>query len=300
VAAVAGWRTTLSYPLTALARAVLPASLVHLAFVFPRTREVAVRVPGIHRVGYGIALGLLLLELNATYRGSFSTMLLVQRIEMVATAVAVILLCFSCWLSMRESPSRLARGQARVFLIGLGLLLAATLGGSLLEVSGGSLTAVTLGAALSPLPLGFAIARYHLFDLGISWRRTIAHVVYLSIWSGLFFVGVVSVRDQLPIPDWLRHPMVILAGVCLVLVPLDLGPPSPEALHRAHVPARIEDVGAAVGGPRLAAHPATRSGRHRARRAGARGRRRPELERVPLSGRRTFISPRAGCGKPGV
>ena len=221
VAAVAGWRSTLSYPLTALARAVLPASLIHLAFVFPRTREVAVRVPGIHRVGYGIALGLLLLELNATYRGSLSTMLLVQRIEMVATGVAVFLLWVSSWLSMRESPSRLARGQAKVFLNGLALLLAATVGGSLLDVPGGSLTVVTLGVTLSPLPLGYAIASHHLFDLGFSWRKTVAHVVYLSIWSGLFFLGVVSVRDQLPIPDWLRHPMVILSGVCLVLVPLD-------------------------------------------------------------------------------
>ena len=101
VAAVAGWTSARSYPLTALARAVLPAALIHLAFVFPRTREVAVRVPGIHRVAYGVALGLLLLELNAAYRGSHSTMLLLQRIGMVATAVAVLLLCFSSWLSMR-------------------------------------------------------------------------------------------------------------------------------------------------------------------------------------------------------
>jgi signal transduction histidine kinase len=221
VAAVAGWTSPRSYPLTAAARVVLPAALVHLAFVFPRTREVAVRVPGIHRFGYGIAAGFFLLELNSAYRGSFSTMLLLQRIEMVATVVALSLLCFSSWLSMRESPSRLERGQAKVFLTGLALLVAAIVGAGLTGVSGGSLTAVTLGAALSPLPLGYAIARYHLFDFGTTLRRAVAHVLYLSIWSGLFFLGVVLLRDQLPIPEWLRHPVVMFAGVYGVLVPLD-------------------------------------------------------------------------------
>jgi signal transduction histidine kinase len=221
VAAVAGWTSTRFYPLTALARAVLPAALIHLAFVFPRTREVAVRVPGIHRVGYGVALGLLLLELNAAYRGSFSTMLLLQRIGMTATAVALILLCFSSGLSMRESPSRLERGQAKIFLTGLTLLAAATLGGSLAGLPGGSLTAVTLGAALSPLPLGYAIASYHLFDFDTAWRRAVSYFVYLSIWSGLFFVGLVLIRDRLPIPEWLRNPVVMLAGVYAVLWPLD-------------------------------------------------------------------------------
>jgi signal transduction histidine kinase len=219
VAAVVGWTSPRSYPLTAAARVVLPAALVHLAFVFPRTREVAVRVPGIHRYGYGIALGFFLLELNSTYRGSFSTMLLLQRIEMVATAVALSLLCFSSWLSKQESPSQLERGQARVFLNGLALLVAATAGASMM--SGGSLTAVTLVAALSPLPLGYAIARYHLFDFGTTVRRTVAHFLYLSIWSGLFFLGVVLLRDQLPIPDWLRHPVAMFAGVYGVLAPLD-------------------------------------------------------------------------------
>lgn len=221
VAAVAGWTSPASYPLTALARAALPASLIHLAFVFPRTREVAIRVPGIHRVTYGVALGFLLLELAATYRGSASTMLLIQRILMAAVAVAITLLCFSSYLSIRESPSRLTRRQSRVFLVGLALLLAATLGGSLLDVPGGPLSALTLGAALSPLPLGYAIARYHLFDFGTTLRRAVAHVLYLSIWSGLFFLGIVLLRERLPIPEVLRNPVVLFAGVYGVLAPLD-------------------------------------------------------------------------------
>jgi signal transduction histidine kinase len=221
VAAVAGWSSPSSYPMTAVARAVLPASIVHLAFVFPRTREVAIRVPAVRRAPYLIALGLLILELDSTFRGSASTMLLIQRVEMSAVGVAVSLLCFGSWLSMRESPSRLARGQARVFLGGLALLVIATVGGAVTGVPGGALSALTLGAALSPLPLGYSIARYHLFDFGTTLRRAVAHVVYLSIWSCLFFFGVVSLRDHLPIPDWLRHPVVIFASVYAVLAPLD-------------------------------------------------------------------------------
>jgi signal transduction histidine kinase len=221
VSAVAGWTSARAYPLTVLARVVLPASLIHLAFVFPRMREVAIRVPGIHRVTYAVAIGLFVLEIGAAYRGFASTMLLLQRIQMASTGIAVFLLCFSSWLSMRESPSRLERGQARVFLIGLALLLVAMLGGSLVNVPGASLSAVTLGAALSPLPLGYAIARYHLFDFGTTLRKTVAHVLYLSLWSGLFFTAVISFRHQLPIPEWLRHPVVMFAGVYAVLAPLD-------------------------------------------------------------------------------
>jgi signal transduction histidine kinase len=221
VAAVAGWSSTRSYPLTAMARAALPAALIHLGFVFPRTREVAIRVPGIHRVAYGVAVGLLLLELQSAYRGSFSTMILLQRIGMAEAVVAFTLLCFSSWLSMRESPSRQERGQAKVFLQGLALLLAVLIGGALIELPGGSLTVVTLGAALSPLPLGYAIASYHLFGFDITWRRAISHVVYLSIWSGLFFIAVMVMRDRIPLPEWLRNPVVMYVGVYAVLAPLD-------------------------------------------------------------------------------
>jgi signal transduction histidine kinase len=220
VAAVAGWTSSLSYPLTALAHVILPASLIHLAFVFPRMRAVAVRVPGIHRVTYGVALVFLTLELRATYFGAASTMLLLQRIESVATVVAILLLCFSSWLSMRESPSRLERGQARVFLIGVSVLMGCAVAVDRL-LPGGSLTAATLGAALSPLPLGYAIASHHLFAFDTTWRRSVSHVVYLSIWSGLFFVGVVLLRDQIPIPFWLRSPVVLYGAVYAVLTPLD-------------------------------------------------------------------------------
>jgi len=221
VAAVVGWTSPASYALTALARAVLPASLIHLAFVFPRTREVAIRVPGIRRANYGIALGLFLLELDAAYRGSASTMLLLQRILMVAVVVSFSLLSFASWLSMRESPSRLARRQAGAFLAWLAALLLPTLSASVFEVPGGHLSALTLAALLSPVPLGYAIARYQLFDFGTTLRRAIAHVVYLSMWSGLFFLGLVLIRDRLPIPAFLRHPVVMLAAVYAVLAPLD-------------------------------------------------------------------------------
>ena len=221
VSAIAGWTSPLSYPLTALARAVLPASLIHVAFVFPRTREVTLRVPGIQRVSYWIALGVFLLELDATYRGASSTMLLLQRMGMAAVAVAILLLCFSSWLSMRESPSRLERGQAKMFLNGVFALVAVTFGVVLAGLPGGALTAVTLGVAAFPIPLGYAIARYHLFDFGTTLLRIVAHLLYLSIWSGLFFLAVVLLRDRIPMPEWLRHPMVLLAGVYVVLTPLD-------------------------------------------------------------------------------
>jgi signal transduction histidine kinase len=221
VGAVAGWMSSRVYPVTALARWALPAAIAHLAFVFPRPREVATRVPRIRIFPYWIAGGLLLLELDAVYRGSASTMFLLQRIGLAAMATTGGLLCLSSWLSMRESPSRLARGQARVFLQGLAGLAAIAFLMDRLEVPGGALTAVTLTAAISPLPLGYAIASHHLFGFDTAWRKSISHIVYLSVWSGFFFLGVVAVQDRLPLPAWLRNPVVMYIGVYAVLAPLD-------------------------------------------------------------------------------
>jgi signal transduction histidine kinase len=122
---------------------------------------------------------------------------------------------------MKESPSRLARGQARVFLQGLAGIAAVPLVASQLAIPGGALTAVTLTAAISPLPLGYAIASHHLFGFDTAWRKTVSHIVYLSAWSGLFFLGVVWFQDRFPIPAWLRNPVVLYIGVYAVLAPLD-------------------------------------------------------------------------------
>jgi signal transduction histidine kinase len=148
-------------------------------------------------------------------------MFLLQRIGLAAIATTGGLLCLSSWLSMKESPSRLARGQARVFLQGLAGLAAVALVMGQLEVPGGALTTVTLTAAISPLPLGYAIASHHLFGFDTAWRKSISHIVYLSVWSGFFFLGVVAFQDRLPLPIWLRNPVVMYIGVYAVLAPLD-------------------------------------------------------------------------------
>jgi signal transduction histidine kinase len=221
VGAVAGWISSRAYPVTSLARWALPAAIAHLAFVFPRPREVTLRVPQVRIVPYWIAGGLFLLEFDAAYRGSASTMLLLQRIGLAAIATTGGLLCLSSWLSMRESPSRIARGQARVFLQGLAGLAAVAFLVGRFEGPGGALTAVTLTAAISPLPLGYAIASHHLFGFDTAWRKSISHIVYLSVWSGFFFLGVVAFQDRLPLPAWLRNPVVMYIGVYAVLAPLD-------------------------------------------------------------------------------
>jgi signal transduction histidine kinase len=222
VGAVAGWVSSSAYVPAAIARALLPAAIAHLALVFPRPREIVQRVPTLTAVPYwGVAI-LAIAELNAAYTGPASTMLLIQRILLAATAVAPALLCLSCVLAMRESPSLLTRRQARAFLTGLiGLFL----GMGVLWLTGlpgGLFTVVTLGAAFSPLPLGYAIARYHLFDLDVAVRRTAAHVLYLSVCSGGVFLALMLLRDQLPIPEIFRSPPVLFAAVYAVLAPADI------------------------------------------------------------------------------
>ncbi len=220
--AVAGWMEAALYPVESVARAVLPAAISDLAMVFPRQRGIAARVPGIRIVPYCFFGLLWIAELDATFRSSHSTMLLVQHILMAGSVVAWALLCLSCTLAIRESPSRIERSQARVFLQGI-----SALGGVvgllwLVDRPSGMWSAAAVGAALSPLPPGYAIARYHLFDLDMALRRAAGQIVYLLAVSTVLFIPLLLLRENLVLPAEVRSAPVLLALVFAFVLPLDL------------------------------------------------------------------------------
>jgi signal transduction histidine kinase len=158
--------------------ACIPAALAHLALTFPREREIARRYPALVRGLYGLGalLGGLCLWNQSRAAGVW---ILADRALAVLAVLAWALLAAVCAVALRESASALERARARVLLWGTlaavaTALAAAGSGGPLT----GSLGMFSVAAGLLPLPIGYAIARYRLFDLGLAVRRGIAYLLY--------------------------------------------------------------------------------------------------------------------------
>jgi len=160
----------------------IPATIVHLATAFPRERGIAQRAPQMIGMVYG-ANAVLVLVSSVNFHRSPAVWVLADRVLNALAVAAWGVLFIQCILAVRESDSILERTRARFLLWGtvlvpaLPLLLGFLYGTSF---PGGTLTLMTMGVALLPLPVGYAIAHYRLFDLGLTVRRWIARVLYVA------------------------------------------------------------------------------------------------------------------------
>jgi signal transduction histidine kinase len=221
VSLVAGGSTSAFEVGDALARASMAGAIMHLGLVFPQRRGIVEQFPEAIAAPYLFAFVLSAVEIEAAYAGSAVSTALAQRMLLLLIGLGVGLLAVGCYLTVRESPSHLARSQARVFLGGLVLL---SIPISLVWVLGSPslrLAAVTLLAALLPFPVGYAISRHEVADINASFRNAIAQALFLTLWSAAFFVVILALQDRLGLPEVLRHPTVIFAGVYCTLLPLD-------------------------------------------------------------------------------
>jgi signal transduction histidine kinase len=221
VSTVAGGATTAFEVGDALARATMAGAVMHLGLVFPQRRGIVEQFPELIAAPYVFAFVVSAVEIDAAYRSSALSTALAQRMLMLLIALGVCLLALGCFHTVRQSASHLARGQARVFLGGIAALslpiaLVLLLGSPSLRMA-----AITLLAALLPFPVGYAISRYEVADIDSSFRRVLAQALYLTLWSAVFFVVLFSLQDPLGVPDVLKHPTVIFAGVYCTLLPLD-------------------------------------------------------------------------------
>jgi signal transduction histidine kinase len=158
----------------------LPATLIHLAFTFPRQREVIREAPALATTPYLMSLFLvppawMALERDALLWPSVVYLLL------ALTAGAWLILLVSCGYAMRESKSALERARARVLCYGAVLL---PIPPALLAiraadgVAGATLVYLGAAALTMPLPIGLAISRYNLFNLEVDTRTWIARLIY--------------------------------------------------------------------------------------------------------------------------
>jgi signal transduction histidine kinase len=199
-----------------VASGLVPATLSHIALTFPREREVVRQAPQVVRVIYGFSALLTLIAVVNLTR-SPTVWALADRMILVLSLLTWSLLVIGCVLSVRESRSALERVRAKLLLAGTAavpsvpLLIGLWFGS---DLPGGSLALMTFTVAVLPLPVGYAISHYRLFDLGLDLRRAIAYLLYLlasaTIVSGLVIAVALGFRMSLPFGD-----PVVLFGVAL-------------------------------------------------------------------------------------
>jgi signal transduction histidine kinase len=214
--------------LGAVGSACIPAALAHLALTFPREREIARRYPALVRGLYG--LGALLGGICVWNQGrAAGVWILADRALAVLAVLAWALLATVCAVALRESASALERARARVLLWGTLVavaipLAAAGSGGPLV----GSLGLFSVAAGLLPLPIGYAIARYRLFDLGLAVRRGIAYLLYAVAASACASAGLLGGARLLGAPVEDPPLLFALAFACFLA-----GEPLRARLRRA-------------------------------------------------------------------
>lgn len=198
-----------------VAAGLVPATLAHLALTFPKERDIVRRVPQVVVAIYSFS-GLLTFIAVANLTRSPTVWALADRSILVLSILTWSLLVTSCVLSVRESRSALERARARVLLAGSATIPAVPLVlglwfGSV--VPGGTLALMTITVAVLPLPVGYAISHYRLFDLGFDLRRAIAYVLYVAASAAIISGIVVGLAVGLGRPILFGDPVVLFTVV---------------------------------------------------------------------------------------
>jgi signal transduction histidine kinase len=177
-----------SVPLTLgalVALTLAPATLFHLGLRFPRDRPIAVDYPVVCRIPYLASLFLFGLGWIALYHEP-STWPAFILVLLLLASLGWIVLIAACGFSMRESTSPLERARSRLVAYGSALLPVAPVL-AVLAVEGVvddiGVLYLWAAAATMPFPIGIAVSRYNLFDLGLDLRQAIGRALYLGIAS---------------------------------------------------------------------------------------------------------------------
>lgn len=187
VTGLAGRNSTLLGSAALFAFCAIPAVVLQLAFVFPRDRRIVQAAPRSQWLPYLMLFLLVPAGWFALVRnpGVWPAFLFTV---LALTAGAWMVFISSCIFALRESDSAVERARARllcygaIFLPLLPTIVLARNASGIPEV----LAAYTASTAVMlPLPIGLAITRYNLFNVGWDARRSIGRIVYLMSAAGL-------------------------------------------------------------------------------------------------------------------
>ncbi len=165
-----------------LAMIAAPAVLAHLSLTFPRERRAIREAPELLAIPYALGallvpIGWFALERNPLLWPTFMMVLF------ALTTGGWLILILSCAFAIRESTSAIERARARLLCFGA-LVLPVIPMLLLARDSEGVAQAATAylwsAAVVIPLPIGLAISRYNLFNLGWDVRRWVGRLVYLG------------------------------------------------------------------------------------------------------------------------
>jgi signal transduction histidine kinase len=155
--------------------------LTHLGLTFPKERRVIREAPGLVAAPYLLTSILIPAALLALGRSPlvWPTFLYVL---IGLTAGSWTILIVSCAYAIRESNSAIERARARALCFGS--LLLPLIPATVLTPSTASAPAMIANylwssAVVMPLPIGLAISRYNLFDLGWDARHRVGRVMYI-------------------------------------------------------------------------------------------------------------------------
>jgi predicted RND superfamily exporter protein/signal transduction histidine kinase len=191
IAALSGQPSVFLNIAAIFALAIAPAAVVQIGMVFPTESNVVRAAPSLYYVPYVMSAGLGLIALIALDRTPVLWPTFVYLI-LLLWGMAWLVLLASCAFVVRESPSPSGRSRAG-FVVVSSLLLPAIVSVSLGWGSGpAEITATYLwtSALWIPIPIGFAISRFDLFDVGWHVRTGSARVVYF-IASAFFVSGLI-------------------------------------------------------------------------------------------------------------
>jgi signal transduction histidine kinase len=205
-----------------LAGTVAPAALAHLILVFRSDRGVLRQAPGLSCVPY-LGAGLLLpvawisMEKDAILWPPVSCLLL------ALTVGLWIVLLTSCAFSLRESDVPIERARARLVLYATLLLPIApalVIGDSSSGPSQIAARYLFVSAAFVPLPIGLAVSRYDLFNLGLDARRWTARFLFYSLaaLAGILALTVATLWTGEPrrVPGPVRLFAICFAAAALI------------------------------------------------------------------------------------
>jgi signal transduction histidine kinase len=205
-----------------LALIAAPAVLAHLSLTFPRERRAIREAPELLAIPYALGaplvpIGWFALERNPLLWPTFMMVLF------ALTTGGWLILILSCAFAIRESSSAIERARARLLCFGA-LVLPVIPMLLLARHSEGAAQAATAylwsAAVVIPLPIGLAISRYNLFNLGWDVRRWVGRLVYLGA-AALVVTLVLEVSFTLAETSHpLQDPglMVLISFACVAAV----------------------------------------------------------------------------------
>ncbi|MCH2170302.1 ATP-binding protein [Myxococcota bacterium] len=204
--------------LALVALSFVPAALTHLAFTFPRERSISKHIPSLKYTPYGVSLLLVIVGFFALERAP----ILWQPFSLALgglTIAAWLVLMIACAHSLSRSCSPIERAQARLVFIGSLLL---PLGPMLFWATMTSTTTDLVFLYLwtipivMPLPIGVAISRYNLFDLGWDIRFWVGRLLLLGLSALIMTLVLHGVLAVLHTPTSLHaiEPLFLVSLLC--------------------------------------------------------------------------------------